>query len=84
MAHDKQHALDSTADHAIATVTDNAILRGHDGGVGFQDSGVTIDDADAVQGVSEIQLVPKAASTGPEGTMFYNSADDSVYVATEV
>jgi len=33
--------------------------------------------------VGEIQLVPKAASTGPEGTMFYASDDDHVYVATE-
>ena len=31
----------------------------------------------------EIRLTPKAASTGPEGTMFYDLDDDHVYVATE-
>lgn len=31
----------------------------------------------------EIRLTPKASSTGPEGTMFYDSDDDHVYVATE-
>jgi hypothetical protein len=31
----------------------------------------------------EIQLTPKASSTGPEGTVFYNSGDDHLYVGTE-
>lgn len=31
----------------------------------------------------EIRLAPKTSSTGPEGTMFYDSDDDHVYVATE-
>jgi len=31
----------------------------------------------------EIRLVPKSSSTGAEGTMFYDSDDDHVYVATE-
>ena len=31
----------------------------------------------------EIHLTPKASSTGPEGTVFYNDADDHVYVGTE-
>ncbi len=31
----------------------------------------------------EITLTPKASSTGPEGTVFYCSDDNSVYVATE-
>ena len=30
-----------------------------------------------------IRLTPRASSTGPEGTIFYNSSDDSVYVGTE-
>lgn len=33
--------------------------------------------------VSEILLTPKDSSTGAEGTMFYNSTDDHVYVGTE-
>lgn len=33
--------------------------------------------------VGEITLTPKVSSSGPEGTMFYNSADDHVYVAVE-
>ncbi len=32
---------------------------------------------------SEILLTPKASSTGAEGTLFYDSDDDHVYVATE-
>lgn len=32
---------------------------------------------------SEIRLTPKASSSGAEGTMFYDSDDDHVYVATE-
>jgi len=31
----------------------------------------------------EIRLTPKASSTGAEGTIFYDSDDDHVYVATE-
>lgn len=30
-----------------------------------------------------IRLTPRASSTGAEGTIFYNSADDHVYVGTE-
>jgi hypothetical protein len=33
--------------------------------------------------VGEIHLTPKASSTGAEGTIYYDSDDDSVYVATE-
>jgi len=32
---------------------------------------------------SEIRLTPKASSAGPEGTIFYNSGDNSVYVGVE-
>lgn len=31
----------------------------------------------------EVHLTPKVSSTGAEGTMFYDSDDDHVYVATE-
>lgn len=31
----------------------------------------------------EVHLTPKSSSSGAEGTMFYNDADDHVYVATE-
>jgi len=31
----------------------------------------------------EVKLTPKSSSTGVEGTMFYSSDDDHVYVATE-
>jgi hypothetical protein len=33
---------------------------------------------------TEIRLVPIVASSGPEGTIFYCSTDDHVYVGTEV
>lgn len=32
----------------------------------------------------EVRMTPKSSSTGPEGTMFYCSDDDHVWVATEV
>lgn len=32
---------------------------------------------------TEIRFGPKASSSGPEGTMFYCSTDDSMYVGTE-
>ena len=32
---------------------------------------------------SEVRLTPKASSSGPEGTIFYDSDDDHVYVGTE-
>lgn len=32
---------------------------------------------------TEVRLIPKASSTGAEGTIFYNSADNHVYVGTE-
>lgn len=33
--------------------------------------------------VPELRLIPKASSSGAEGTMFYDEADNHVYVATE-
>lgn len=32
---------------------------------------------------TEITLAPKIASSGTEGTIFYDSDDDHIYVATE-
>ena len=32
---------------------------------------------------SEVKLTPKASSTGAEGTMFYDSDDNHVYVGVE-
>jgi len=32
---------------------------------------------------SELKLTPKASSTGAEGTVFYDSDDDHLYVGTE-
>ncbi len=34
--------------------------------------------------VPELRLIPKASSSGPEGTMFYDSVDKCVYVGVEV
>jgi hypothetical protein len=33
--------------------------------------------------LDEIRLIPKPSSTGAEGTLYYDSDDDHVYVATE-
>ena len=54
--------------------------------LGFDENGDV--DTDMVSGeslknVDEIRLIPKTSSDGAEGTMFYDSDDDHVYVATE-
>ena len=33
--------------------------------------------------VDEVRLNPKASSSGPEGTIYYDSDDDHIYVGTE-
>jgi hypothetical protein len=38
---------------------------------------------DGSRQADEIRLKPKESSNGPEGTIFYASADDHVWVATE-
>lgn len=40
-----------------------------------------LNTTDSVQ-FSEVKLTPKASSTGAEGTIFYDSDDDHVWVAT--
>lgn len=51
--------------------------------------GLTDDDhtqyvlATGTRAMGELRLTPKASSSGPEGTMFYDSDDDHVYVGTE-
>lgn len=42
-----------------------------------------VDEAMEVTKGGEIHLTPKASSTGAEGTIFYCSDDDRVYVGTE-
>lgn len=39
--------------------------------------------ADGTRAINELYLTPKVSSTGAEGTMFYDSDDDHVWVATE-
>ena len=39
---------------------------------------------DGTRAMTELRLTPQASSSGPEGTMYYDSDDDSVYVGTEV
>jgi len=43
----------------------------------------TLGGVEVVQDVTEVHLTPKPSSSGPEGTMFYCSADNQIYVATE-
>lgn len=45
----------------------------------YYTGGITI----ATPNDGEVHLTPKTASTGAEGTMFYDSDDNYVYVATE-
>lgn len=52
-------------------------------------TGLTDDDhtqyllATGTRVASEIRLDPKASSSGPEGTVYYDSDDDHIYVGTE-
>lgn len=52
-------------------------------------SGLTDDDhtqyllATGARVADEIRLNPKASSSGPEGTVYYDSDDDHIYVGTE-
>ena len=47
-----------------------------------EDGGVDEISLTGLEG-SEIRLTPKASSTGAEGTIFYDSDDDHIYVGTE-
>jgi len=49
------------------------------------DSGLVAADEELwkLENPDEIHLTPKASSSGPEGTIFYCSSDNSVYVGTE-
>lgn len=48
-----------------------------------EDGGADEIDLTGLEG-SEIRLTPKASSSGAEGTIFYDSDDDHIWVATEV
>ena len=39
---------------------------------------------DGSRAMTEVTLTPQGSSSGPEGTVFYNSGDDHLYVGTEV
>lgn len=39
--------------------------------------------ADGTRAIVELTLTPKLASSGPEGTIFYCSTDNAVYVGVE-
>lgn len=52
----------ATAVSAAAVIADNAIVRGDGGSRGVQDSGVLIDDSDAITGVASISLAKLAIS----------------------
>lgn len=54
--------------------------------LGFDaDGDVSLDivSADSLKAVDELRFIPKTSSDGAEGTMFYDSDDDHIYVATE-
>jgi len=60
------------------TITDHGELGGLDG-----DDHSQYLLATGTRAASEIRLTPKSSSSGPEGTMFYDSDDNHVYVGTE-
>ena len=67
----------------VSTVQTEAVVAQNPVPVVIEDEsgGVMPDIANPDDG--EVHLTPKASSSGAEGTMFYNSNDDHVYVATE-
>jgi hypothetical protein len=64
-----------TASQAIMTDADKKIVS-----VDYLDQAVKTTSGPAFD---EVKLTPKASSTGAEGTIFYCSDDNSVYVGTE-
>jgi len=76
------------ADQKITELVEKTILETGDLLVTVDMSGVPTTKKILAEnaGISdgELHLTPKASSTGAEGTLFYCSEDDSVYVGTEV
>ena len=62
------------------TVTDIIKLADHK--LRHQKSGADEISLTGLEG-TEIRLTPKASSTGAEGTIFYDSDDDHIWVGTE-
>ena len=75
------------ADQKISELTEKLILATGDLLVIVDNAGVATtkkikaENAGFVDG--ELRLTPKAASSGVEGTLFYDSDDNSVYVGVE-
>ena len=69
----------------VISIVDPSIPPEHHGDL----TGLLDDDhtqyvlATGARAAGELRLTPKPASSGPEGTIFYASADDHVWVATE-
>jgi hypothetical protein len=62
-------SADTTVQKALETL-DDMVVSGATGAIATPDDG-------------EVHLTPKASSTGAEGTIFYCSDDNQIYVATE-
>lgn len=78
---ERREYLRKWVEHFLARyLTDYAMLR--QDGTRPATGNLNMDDHN-IANIGEIQLTPKASSTGAEGTIFYDSDDDHVYVATE-
>lgn len=49
----------------------------------FTDLKTAVNTVEGIATDGEVHLTPKASSTGPEGTIFYDSEDNCVYVGVE-
>jgi len=49
----------------------------------ISDLNTAVNTVEGIATSGEVRLTPKSSSSGPEGTMFYDSDDDHVYVGTE-
>lgn len=82
------HVNDATglADGPVKSDVDDAVTKKHaiggDTTLGTQAEALNMGNYGIVS-VGEISLTPKASSTGAEGTIFYCSDDNAVYVGTE-
>lgn len=69
-----------------ALYDDTDLISDEDGDFSGETYGGLKTDGDVLfnsAAVSEIKLIPKTSSSGPEGTVYYDSDDDHLYVATE-
>ena len=70
-------------DTSAATHSDGAQVYLNITAKAVSDLNTAVNTIEGIATNGEIHLTPKTSSTGPEGTLYYDSDDNSVYVGTE-